>query len=97
MKIKRTHDKLYLKENRYDKPKEMFKFILKKTFIKKNTNEVIGDFGCAAGEFLYFLNKKLNNKSLIGIDVRKDLLKKAKKFVPLANFIKGSVEKKKYS
>ncbi len=94
MKIKRTHDKLYLKENRYDKPKEMFKFILKKTFIKKNTNEVIGDFGCAAGEFLYFLNKKLNNKSLIGIDVRKDLLKKAKKFVPLANFIKGSVEKK---
>ena len=57
MKFKRTHDKLYLKENRYDRPKEMFKFIFKKSFIKKNANEVIGDFGCAAGEFLYFLNK----------------------------------------
>ena len=29
MKIKRTHDKLYLQENRYNQPKEMFKFILK--------------------------------------------------------------------
>lgn len=94
MKIKRTHDKLYLQENRYNQPKEMFKFIFKKALIKKNTHEVIGDFGCAAGEFLYFLNKKLPNKSLIGVDVRKDLLQKAKKFVPSANFIKGSVEKK---
>ena len=29
LKARRTHDKLYLNENRYKKPKEMFKFIYK--------------------------------------------------------------------
>ncbi len=34
-KIKRTHDNLYLKENRYKKPKEIFKLVLK--LIKKKS------------------------------------------------------------
>ena len=30
MKTRRTHDKIYLKENRYEKTKEAFKFIIDK-------------------------------------------------------------------
>ena len=35
MKIVRTHDAIYLSENRYSKPKEMFKFIEKRAFGNK--------------------------------------------------------------
>ena len=35
MKIVRTHDAIYLSENRYNKPKEMFKFIEKRAFGNK--------------------------------------------------------------
>ena len=59
MKTVRTHDKIYLFQNKHNKPKEYFKFIEKKAFGKKNyfnQKEIICDFGCATGEFLYFLN-----------------------------------------
>jgi hypothetical protein len=36
LKTKRTHDSLYLKESRYENTKEMFKFIFKNAFPKKN-------------------------------------------------------------
>tara|TARA_B100000795_G_scaffold192412_1_gene146807 strand:+ start:173 stop:316 length:144 start_codon:yes stop_codon:yes gene_type:complete len=35
MKIIITHDELYLKENRYNKPKGVCKFIEERTFKKK--------------------------------------------------------------
>ena len=35
IKTKRTHDSLYLEENRYENTKEMFKFIFKNAFPKK--------------------------------------------------------------
>ena len=60
IKTKRTHDSLYLEENRYENTKEMFKFIFKNAFpkkIHKIQNEDILDIGCAAGEFIYFLKK----------------------------------------
>ena len=55
IKTKRTHDSLYLEENRYENTKEMFKFIFKMLFqkkIHKIKNEDILDIGCAAGEFI---------------------------------------------
>ena len=91
MKTIRTHDKLYLKENRYNKPKEMFKFIVKRALNKNTKNKKICDFGCAAGEFLFYLNKIKPENYYTGIDVRQDLLKKAKRFVPEVYFKKGSV------
>lgn len=91
MKIIRTHDKLYLKENRYNNPKEMFKFIGKRAFKKNTINKKICDFGCAAGEFLFYLNKKKTKNEYTGIDIRKDLLKKAEIHVPQATFKRGSV------
>lgn len=41
MKVIRTHDKLYLKENRYNKPKEMFKFIAKRSIKRNSVNKKI--------------------------------------------------------
>ncbi len=96
MKTQRTHDKLYLKEERYENTKEMFKFIVNNSFKKEELKHKINicDFGCANGEFLFFLNK-LSKASLYGLDILPELLIKAKKFVPQANFVNGSVTNKK--
>ena len=80
-KVLRLHDKFYINENRYKNTKESFKElikILKKNINKKRQYEVI-DIGCANGELLYNLNLKFKNFNLSGLDVRKDLLQKAKK------------------
>tara|TARA_B100000787_G_scaffold50338_1_gene36252 strand:+ start:3215 stop:4000 length:786 start_codon:yes stop_codon:yes gene_type:complete len=100
LKTKRTHDSLYLKENRYENTKEMFKFIFKNAFPKKNyhktKNENILDMGCAAGEFIYYLKKKLKEpNSIIGADVRVDLLKKASQNISGVTFVKKSATNKK--
>ena len=80
-KISRLHDELYLKENRYQKPKDFFKYIDKVVSknIKKNKKYDSLDAGCAAGELLYLLEKKYKNFNLSGCDIRDDLLKKARK------------------
>ena len=92
-KVLRTHDALYLDENRYDEPKEMFKFIAANAFDRndKSSTLKVCDFGCAAGEFLYFLEKTIPNASLEGVDVMPSLLEKAAKFVPSAKLQEGSV------
>jgi ubiquinone/menaquinone biosynthesis C-methylase UbiE len=93
-KTKRTHDSLYLKENRYEDTKEMFKFIFKNAFPKKKIykNQDILDMGCAAGEFIYYLKKKLKKSNkIVGADVRFDLLKKARQNISGVTFLKKSV------
>tara|TARA_B100000787_G_scaffold109277_1_gene81291 strand:- start:6219 stop:6929 length:711 start_codon:yes stop_codon:yes gene_type:complete len=97
MKTARTHDQLYLKENRYNEPKEMFKFIEKRAFKKNTIDKKICDFGCAAGEFLFYLKKKKPKNEYKGIDIRRDLLNKAKQYIPEASFKRGSVLNKKIS
>ena len=79
----RIHDAIYLKENRYKQPKESFKFffnILKKK-INSNKQYDVLDIGCANGELIYSLEKKFKNFHLTGLDIRKDLILKAKKNV----------------
>ena len=93
MKIRRTHDKLYLNENRYDQTKEIFKDIVDNCFKENELNQNLNlcDMGCAAGEFLYYLNKIAPNSNLTGLDILKELLIKAKIHVPKANLVNGSV------
>jgi ubiquinone/menaquinone biosynthesis C-methylase UbiE len=81
--IKRLHDSLYLKENRYDKSKESFKFLINllKKKIKKNKRYSLIDVGCANGELIFQLEKNFKNLDITGLDVRKDLIDKAKKNV----------------
>ena len=93
-KTVRLHDKIYLKENRYKKPKEIFIRILKlvkKSGVDKKKDLKIGDFGCSNGEFCYFLKKNFYYSNITGYDVVKDLITKAKKKVKDVKFIQGSV------
>jgi len=80
----RTHDKIYLKSNRFKKPKESSKLLYKilKKRLSKTKNYDLLDVGCANGELLYFLNKKFSNINFHGVDVRSDLIELAKKKLP---------------
>lgn len=93
LKVQRTHDAFYLDENRYNEPKEMFKFIAANAFDQneKSSSLSVCDFGCAAGEFLFYLRSVLPKASLEGVDVMPSLLEKAAKFVPSAKLREGSV------
>lgn len=73
----RLHDKIYLKSNRYNKPKEKDKLLLKiiKLRNQKSKKLKILDIGCANGELIYFLNKNLKNVEIHGYEIRKDLIK----------------------
>ena len=95
--IIRSHDNLYLKENRYENPKDNFLLLVKllKNEIKKNKNYTLLDVGCANGELLYLLRKKFKNVKLSGLDIRKDLLLKAKKKLgDNINFFRKDIFKK---
>ena len=96
-KTKRLHDSLYLKENRYRKPKENFKFLMKLLSQRtdKNKNYKLIDIGCANGELLWNLKRKFKNLDLYGLDVRYDLIQKAKKICKDAQFFQRDITKKK--
>jgi len=81
MKTRRSHDTLYLKENRYKKRKEVFKFIIKESFSIKDFDSKISvcDVGCAAGEFLYYINSLAPKIELTGFDVMQELIEKVDK------------------
>lgn len=95
MKIINTQDDFYIKESGYKKPKEMFKFIAKRALKKNTTNKKICDFGCATGEFLFYLNTINPKNEYTGIDLKQDVLKKAKMHLPEVSFKRGSVLNKK--
>mgnify|MGYP005989312205 FL=1 len=84
MKKIRAHDSLYIKFNRYKKPKEANKLLVKilKKRLSIDKEYKLIDIGCANGELLYFLNEKFSNLKFCGSDVRGDLLNLAKKKLP---------------
>lgn len=91
--VKRLHDEFYMKENRYEDPKEAYKVLLKE--LNKKKFKSLMDVGCANGELLYFLNQKLKNVDFTGIDVLQNLLDKAKKNCSSdINFLKKDISKK---
>jgi len=97
MNVIREHDKLYLNENRKNNPKEYFKFI--GDFFEKHMNSIEGptilDVGCATGDFLHFIHQKFPSARISGMDVRDDLLKRAKTEVPSAVFFQGNIQERK--
>ena len=97
-KTLRLHDKIYLNENRYNTPKESFKFLvalIKKSNITRNKEFSIGDFGCANGELDFFLKKIYKNSEITGYDILKPLIEKAKRKIKNIKFIHGSILNKK--
>lgn len=92
--IKRTHDKsLYLEENRYNNPKEIFNTLASLAISSGALREgsVVCDFGCAAGEFLFHLHRCLPGAVYSGFDILPELVEKARQNVPAASFRIGSV------
>ena len=93
-KMERTHDKaIYLKEDRHQQPKELFKVLFGQleNLAVLREGVVVCDFGCATGEFLYFLRGKFPGADYRGIDLVPELIEKARRAVPGVMFRVGSV------
>lgn len=94
MKTLRTHDALYLEENRYDNVKESFKFltqVIGESFDLNQAGIKVSDFGCAAGELLYYLRCRMPHAVLEGYDLLPELIDKARQNVPGVKFAVASV------
>jgi cyclopropane fatty-acyl-phospholipid synthase-like methyltransferase len=85
----------YIKEDRLNKPKEAFKvaydLLKKNNFIKRKL--LMADFGCATGEFISYLKRKIDNE-IYGFDINKSFIDVAKKKVKDGKFIKLDILKK---
>ncbi|MBM4294440.1 MAG: class I SAM-dependent methyltransferase [Deltaproteobacteria bacterium] len=94
MQMMGTRDLIvYLKEDRYENPKEIFKLLadmVRRSGLKLS-GSVICDIGCATGEFIYFLKKQFPESNYIGIDIEPDLINKACQNVKGVEFKIGSV------
>lgn len=92
--ILRTHDEhVYLTDDRYEEPKEIFKVLLNiaKDVEALNEGSTVCDFGCATGEFLYFLSKEFPEALYTGYDVVPELVQQAIARVLGVEFKLGSV------
>lgn len=90
----RTHDKkIYLKEERYENPKEIFKIVyqMAETAGGLAPGKLVADIGCATGEFIYYLKKQRPDCSYLGIDVLPELIEQARARVPGVEFRVGSI------
>lgn len=92
--VRRTHDaQVYLHEDRYENPKEVFKVIHQRVRSRQvlRPGVRVGDFGCAGGEFLYYLHRQEPAANYCGYDVVPALLDKARTRVGGCAFKEGSV------
>jgi 2-polyprenyl-3-methyl-5-hydroxy-6-metoxy-1,4-benzoquinol methylase len=80
-------DSFYIKEDHSSEPKEYFKESLKFIGPKLNIkNSSILDIGCAAGDFLRFVDRQYLDVNCHGLDAFPHLLAEAQKRVPNAQF-----------
>ena len=84
---------IYLSENRYEHPKELFKFIGNLIADSGHSSEFsLLDAGCATGEFLYFLDERFaGHGHFAGLDISAPLIEKARAMVPNASFVVGGL------
>lgn len=88
---RREHDeKIYLSEDRYDQPKEYFKWIAEVLDGESPGFELL-DVGCATGEFLYYLAGIRPDGRYVGVDVVQKLLDTARTRVATASFDRVSI------
>jgi trans-aconitate methyltransferase len=92
----RTHDLLYLLENRYEKPKQLHLEIIELIANFFETNEIhrsvtILDAGCAAGEFAYQIHKRFPAFKTTAFDLLPVLVDKARQNVPGVNFFEADI------
>ena len=96
----RTHDELYLREDRSQEPKEYFKFLVELT-----RNEVgsessklsVMDVGCAGGDFLCYFARCFPDTILNGIDVMKSLVSATRSKLPQAHIAVSDINSPHYA
>lgn len=90
--IKKLYN-FYQKEDKHDKPKEYFKFILKHLLRdpKLKPNATILDVGCAGGDFLHYLHTQNKDWKLSGLDIIPDSVAIAKQRCSKAKYFVGNV------
>jgi 2-polyprenyl-3-methyl-5-hydroxy-6-metoxy-1,4-benzoquinol methylase len=84
---------IYLSENRYENPKEIFKHLamLLERRVKIRPGLKICDIGCAAGEFLFHIRSRWKEVDICGFDLTQELVNKARSVLPGENIFVGSV------
>lgn len=94
---RRIHDeKVYLVEDRSDKPKEIFKQI--RTIIQdwrenqmSDTPVDLLDIGSATGDFLSYVAREFHGWRLTGLDVSEKMLDVSRIRLPEVDFVQGSI------
>jgi SAM-dependent methyltransferase len=88
-----SDDAIYLAEDRYEKPKELFKLIGQ--LISDSYGAAKGlrflDVGCATGEFVWYLQKLFPNAQFTGIDVSPQMVAQAQERMPQSTFLTASI------
>lgn len=85
--VRIADDAIYLNEDRYNEPKESFKFIgdLIQGDLRTKHQSLL-DVGSATGEFVHYLAGRFPNLSFHGVDVSDAMIRQAKHRVPNARF-----------
>jgi len=86
-KGKRTADEgIYLKEDRYEKPKEIFKLLAEKMRPHISEGSSLLDVGSATGELIFYIIKLFPGIKCTGIDVSDKMIAQAKEKLPGQEF-----------
>jgi ubiquinone/menaquinone biosynthesis C-methylase UbiE len=92
---RRIHDeKVYLAEDRSDKPKEIFKQVrnIFQGWYGSHPGPVeLLDVGSATGDFLSFVAREFPDWRLTGLDVSERMIAESRQRIPKAQFIEGSL------
>jgi len=91
---RRTHDRVvYLAESRYETPKAVHQAVV--DLAEKSgalaPGALVVDIGCANGEFLYYLARRIPGPVYRGYDVVPELVEKARRSAPGITFSIGTV------
>ena len=88
-----SDEPIYLTEDRYEKPKELFRFIgdlIEKHGVAENASML--DAGCATGELIYYLRGRFPNITRFnGIDISQAMIDQAGFVMPDTTFVVGSL------
>lgn len=88
----RSAEDVYLNEDRYEEPKEIFKFLgdlVGELALPENARVL--DAGCATGELLYYFRRLFPGIEGLGFDVSKEMIEQAQQRVAGFEFRVGSL------
>lgn len=85
-------DEIYLNEDRFGDPKEMFKYIysILPYQFRLNMNSFL-DVGCATGELIHFFRTKIPTLDCMGLDISNEMIEKARLIQPEVAFSNGDL------